>query len=214
MKGWLVMKKALLGLVVTLCCCQLGAAQPPGHLPPEEEFFDGEMAGEFEHPLPPPPGGGRVLVRRTLMGPQNDEQVLNFVQQHLPERARQLVELKNREPEAYRRELRRLGMRTAPLRHSADPAALEEWKAEEQLQVLRETYRSADGSARAGLKNQMKPLLEQLFAVRQARERKRLERLKQEAARLENRLNQREKNQAEIVERRLEQLTEEEALRW
>lgn len=227
------MRKTFLGLVVTLCCWQLAWAQPPA--PPMEEDFGPDAAAEGEDFAPPPPGGWeagfdrpgpppgggphRVFLRRT-MGPVNDEQILHFLQQNLPERALQLSEQKAKDPEAYRRELRRLGLRTAPLRRlqSIDPAAfataLEEFKAEEKLHSLRQAYQAAGEGERAGLKSQMKPLLDQLFSARQARERKRLERLKQEVARQEARLSRRESSKQQIVNRRLEEITGDDALRW
>ena len=204
------MKKPLLAVTLTLLCCQLTLARPPA--PPMNDEGMNVVAELEERPPGDPFSGGPPS------GPPGA--LLEFLQQHLPERSSQLAELQGKDPFAYRRELHRLGRRIAPLTRlqrddpGAFAAALGELKAEDKLQSLHQAYRAAGPEARPGLKEQMKPLLNQLFVARQVRERKRLEHTRKQLDQQEERLNQRQKLQQQIVERRLEDLTGDGVLRW
>ena len=191
---------------------EIGLERPPGAAP-------------GEHPMGPPPGGfgpERVFrfERRMGPGPANDEQVLRFLQQNYPERASQLQEMKASKPDEYRRQFHAIARRVGPLTRmqQQDPgafaAALSEFKVDDKVVMLLQSYAQASEGQKSALKSQLKPLLEQQFLARQGRERKRLAKIKEEAARLESRLQQRDSQQQAIVERHLDDLTSDRALRW
>jgi len=171
---------------------------------------------------PPPPGPPAMMGMhgRPPGPPMSPDRIEGFLQRHLPERARELQELRQGKPHEYQKLLHRLGPRVQRLTHleQRDPEefarALSEFQAEDRLQAMVKAFQKAPKAERAELKTQMKPLVAQLFDFRQEREQKRLQQMKKEVEILESRLKQRQENKDPIVDSHLNEITRDESLRW
>ncbi|MBS2040411.1 hypothetical protein JST97_35820 [bacterium] len=209
------MKKLWIGLWLTSLAWSLPPAPGDDGSPPPPPP-GAEMAGEGWRPPGPPPGppGPPHLM------PASPERVQQFLQQNYPEKAQQLQSLKAQKPEAYRRSLGELNRALGPLMHleMADPQRfkeqLAEFKLEDQVRGLARAFKEASQAQKSGLREQLKPLLEEQFQSRQKHERERLQHLKKMVQEMESRLAERESKRTEIIQHHLDELTTGQELRW
>lgn len=186
--------------------------EPMGPPPPPGAFEEG----------PPPPGPPALMGMhgRPPGPPLSPDKIEEFLQKHLPERAREMQQARqNRSPE-YPKLLHRVGPRIQRLIHleQREPEefarALTEFQTEDRLQGMVKRYQKASKSEKTEMRSEMKPIVAQLFDYRQEREQRRLQRMKKEVEELESRLKQRQESKDQIVDSHLNEITRDESLRW
>lgn len=191
------MKKLTL-LLILICATFLTAQAPPR--PPERA------------PEPPPPA----------MGPEAEQEALDFVQIVAPFRVEELKTLRAVNPPEFQRRITDvlLHKRKLDFVKRKDPEQYErllrEAKLDQESQGLAEEYRRAKNPEEKNrIKQELKTLLEQLFDVREQNKQGEIQHLEEELARLKSTMTERRKNKPQIVTARVEELLDEKgSLKW
>jgi hypothetical protein len=178
----------------------------------------------------PPRVNGPQLMQQPFVPPQDkfevtpeiEQAVLDDLAQNNPRALEELREIKAINPKAYTDRLRRFWQekRHLEMLKKDDPARYErEVKIrdlERQSRELSDNYRKApDEAARKTIRADLANVLTQLFDWREMNRQDEVKRLETELKRLKETLEQRQKNRAGIIERRILQLTGEAgAMEW
>lgn len=168
----------------------------------------GERRGEG-----PPDGGpgrpsfGRGESRRAPLTTEETEELMEFMEEHFPERYERLNAVREANPHAFRRMIFR---HSRPLLHILrvkrhDPELAEvmiaEHRVEEKLAEKRRAYREARSpAARQELLGQTRQLLEESFDLKQQRLEMEIERLRKRLEEQAQRVQERKKNKDKIIE--------------
>jgi hypothetical protein len=192
-----------------------GPMQPPG-------------AREGEPPSPPrggprePFGGRGGREGMPELSPAQIDRILAFLQDHDPERAEKLKQLRERDPQSFLRLIREVGdqIRHTERLRETDPAEHERMtkmlSMEREIQQIAEKSRQAESADdRAKLKERLKERLSALFDLRESGREREVVELEKRLAELKKILKERRERKAEIVERRIGQLMgKQEVLEW
>ena len=154
--------------------------------------------------------------------PEQEEEVLKYIQQAYPDRAERLIRWKDLRPEAYKNALSRAfrEMRFMEELKERNPERYarvsEEKLLESQSRELAQKYRQSDDDAeKEQLRKEMEDLLYKLFDYRQANRQDEIDRLEKRLAELKEATQERLENKTEIVERRLRELLgEQKGFEW
>ena len=132
-----------------------------------------------------------------------------------------LETLKAKNPDAYRR---RIGQSSRKIRHLKHMKEKDPERFKSQVEMLRQEgkcakltkeYRDAQtDEEKAKIRAELKQILDQLFDKKQGENEARVKQLEDQISKLKARNEERVKSKAEIVEKRLEQLTPEKNLEW
>lgn len=215
----------LLLLAVSFPCLAQG-----DRLPPKGEGDEGwrdegprEPGHDREHPPrdpreprdggprpknPPPPHPPRQLTA------EEAEEVVEFLRSWDPYRLKRLEGARERSPHEYMGILQEsfFEMRRVQELQRTDPEAYESMKKERSLEMesfeIGEQIRATEDPAkRDELKAKLKPILAELFDLREKHKDQEIKRLEKELNRLKEQVERRRKNKDAIVERRLRELS-------
>jgi len=200
--------------------------------PPLESEFGHRFAG---HPGPPPSGGGPEQLHPDHRH-QPIEAWFEMLRQENPEEFHRLKELLEKDPEAFRQELhRRLqqkqrGAHAPPWGGGSNAYGKEQDKqrvhsrmrknpkiknAERKDAELAKKYLKAkDSQKKERLKKELRASLEKTFDLRTEARRNMLKPLEKKLEKLTAKLNEREAHREAIIERRMQELTQGDALSW
>ncbi len=187
-------------------------------------------------PLPPvkkdlPPRGNDPLLMQKLLTPQPEifeltpemeKEALAYLAQRDPRALDEFNKIKGINPRIYNERLRQIWKERQRLEdlQKDDPVRYErELKIrdlERQSRELSEGYRKGqDEAARRAMRANLSNVIAQLFDLREINRQDEVKRLEAELRRLKETLDQRQKNRAGIIERRIQQLTGEAgAMEW
>jgi len=185
------------------------------------------LAGALQAQGPPEaPGGGpggppMQPGSADRPAPQEmEKRVMEALREVDPDRAQELQALKSSEPEAFQRAFMEVAQRVMMLEQMkrVDPqsyqAAVDEMRLETRVLRVSRKYREAPSDKRAAMEKEMRTLLVAQLEAREAAMRHRIERMESELAQMKKRLEERSKNRASIVDRRLAELTGDPGSEW
>lgn len=144
---------------------------------------------------------------------EREKEVLNYLQEFAPQKAEMLKMLAATNPKEYQGQIMLVmeEMMKARKIEQADPERYEQlvrMKAlEEKTHVLGRAYRDASEAQKAKIERELQTLLVELFDLREEKRREEVARLEQRLAELKKSLEMRKQNKAEIIKRRMAQLT-------
>lgn len=208
------------GLGLLLAVLQPSFAQEPPRPPlrqePPQPRPSVEMPLLMQRPLPQQPPEAIELT------PEAEKQALEYIQQFNPKEAEELGRIKFIHPERYAERLRHALLEKHHLErlHKDDPARYEREikirELERQTYELAESYRQAqDEATQKTMRSNLANVVAQLFDLREMNRQEEVKRMEAELKRLKETLAQRQKNRAEIIERRVQQMTGEAgAVEW
>lgn len=186
---WSLVRRLALLLLFLLLAAQPALAQRTGRGRPE------------------PPGGRESLQE------QRDE-VVQFIQENFPEKARMLRELRQRDPEEFRRRRQQLAEEVRHLRElrAEDPGRfrlqMDEMRLRDETSRLVREARKAEGKAREEAVKRLREALDRSFDLRTRIKQGELEDLRRRLAELEASLKRRGERRAQMVEERQRELLE------
>jgi hypothetical protein len=205
------MKQALLLIVASLLTLTPALAQDP--MEPRE----GPPPGMDEPEMGPP----------SSMDPSHGERSeasfvdrwLNQLKERHPEEYAVLQKLRETNPEEFRRALReRLAqekMRFRDGRHGRPPMNPEIMNLEKASMDLSQTYRQAtDAAQKEQIGKDLRQKLEILFDLREKDRQEHIRRIEADLAELKKSVDQRQSNRQQIIDRRFQELTDGDGLRW
>ncbi len=154
--------------------------------------------------------------------PEMEQEALEYLARLNPHGAEELRTIKTINPKVYTDRLRQLFREKYQLERlqKENPARFEREskirELERQSHELGESYRKAqDEAARKTLRSNLASVITQLFDLREMNRQEEVKRMEAELKRLKDTLAQRQKNRADIIERRIQQLTGEAgAMEW
>lgn len=158
-----------------------------------------------------------------ILSEQKREEIMEFIEKYAgPERIRRLNELRLRKPEEYRRHLKRAMMRKRDLERLKEK---EPELYEKSLQILElrresfelvEKYKDAEtDKEKEKIKTELSRVVSEQFDLREEVRGARIKRLEEKITRLKEELAERKKNRDEIIERRIDELIDEnDYMRW
>jgi len=157
---------------------------------------------------PEPPVGREALQE------QRDE-VVQFIQENFPEKARMLKELRQRDPEEFRRRRQQLAEEVRHLRElrQENPdlfrLQMDEMRLRDETnRLVREARRAEGGKARDEAVKRLREALDRSFDLRTRIKQGELEDLRRRLAELEASLKRRGERRAQMVEERQRELLE------
>ena len=159
---------------------------------------------------------------REQYGDNWQKSVLDYVRQHNPEEYATLQKDRDRNPAKFEDKLLKNAERMVRLEELrvADPDRYENEKRKQQLEIAvrqlsREYQKAEDEKKRKELKAQLWDQLEELFTLREAEKKQKIERLEKELQKLKEIVELRQKKKDEIINNRLNELIGQRgALRW
>jgi len=159
---------------------------------------------------------------REQYGDNWQKSVLDYVRQHNPEEYATLQKDRDRNPAKFENKLLKNAERMVRLEELrvADPDRYENEKRKQQLEIAvrqlsREYQKAEDEKKRKELKAQLWDQLEELFTLREAEKKQKIERLEKELQKLKEIVELRQKKKDEIINNRLNELIGQRgALRW
>lgn len=166
-----------------------------------------ETGAKKKPPKAPPPVADRMDAI------DMEKEALEFLQNISQHKAQKLQQLKTVNEREYLNQLKRVieEMARAKRLKERDPAHYERMikikQMEERSRVLGRNYRDADDAEKANIESELKTLLGELFDLREENRQEEVMRLEKRLKELKESLVERSKNKAQIVERRLAQLT-------
>lgn len=200
---------AVLILIVAPALAQDPLEPPPGPPPGMDEPDMGQP--------PPPPEemhGGQppsVFVDRWL----------ERLKEKDPEEYARLQKLKETNPEEFRKALfgklvqERMRHRSEGGRHGRPPMNPEIQALQKETMEMSKAYSQAtDEAAKKQLRTELRQKLEVLFDLREKERKEHIQRIEADLANLKKSLDERQQNREQIIERRLQELTEGDGLRW
>jgi hypothetical protein len=208
------MKQALLLIVALLLTLMPALAQDPIE-PPE-----GPPPGMDELEMGPPP---------SLEPPQGERSEAPFVDRWLdrmkekhPEEYARLQKLRETSPEEFRQALHeklaqeKMRFRSHDGEHGRPPPMNPEiMKSEKEAMDISMTYRqTTDAAQKELIRKDLRQKLEVLFDLREKDRQEHIRRIEVDLANLKKSVDQRQKNREQIIDRRLQELTGEDGLRW
>ena len=153
--------------------------------------------------------------------PEQEAEVLEYIREAYPERAKNLELWKDLRPEQYRKGLSRAfrEMRFMEALKEKDPdrygRVAEEKRLERESRQLAQQYRKTEDEAeKTRLKGELQSLLYELFDYRQMNRKDEIERLEKRLAELREANQERLASKEEIVQRRLDALLGEKGMEW
>lgn len=174
-------------MTLMILLCSLAFADPPA--PP---------------PVPVPPGATESQVR------EREARILEVIQAEAPERHAELLTLKQTDPQAYWRAMKRLNK--VYVRHGDDPETLQRQIRIRDLDLrLRELARGFDtlpADEQKQRRGEMEEVAAELFELKQAHRRARLAELEARMDELEAEIDDRESRKEAIIDDFLEHLIE------
>ncbi len=173
------------------------------------EGMEGREGEGRNGPRPPnPPMPPRQLSDEEVA------EVLEFLRGWDPYRVQRLEQFRERNPHDYMRTLQEsyFEMKRVQEMQKSNPEAFEEMKKERGLemqsfQLGEQIRKSEDAAEKDKLKADLKPVLEQLFDVREKHKDQEIARLEEDLKRLKEQVEKRRKNKESVVERRLRELS-------
>lgn len=172
-----------------------------------------ENGGHFSHsPRRSTTGKGRHGDPRARM--KGALEAFEFLKTQDPERFKELMQLRDTDPDAFRKRLQEfLATRSGPGgggRHWAGVGA-----SEEKCRELAWLYHEAeDETEKEAISRTLLDKIEETFDLRQQGARERLERMEEEIAKIRSLLERRDGKRGKICKVRLEELTRDPALEW
>jgi hypothetical protein len=184
-----------------------------------------------QEPQPRPRGDAPLVQEKSLpvtpmpdvdVTPEMEKEALEYLAKLNPRGADDLRELKMVNQRAYADRLQRILREKYHLERlqKEDPSRFEREsklrELERQSHELGESYRRAqDEATRKTLRSNLSNVITQLFDLREMNRQEEVKRMEAELKRLKDTLVQRQKNRADIIERRIQQLTGEAgAMEW
>lgn len=183
----------------------------------------GHSSAQEKAPQPAPradlprPGGKPPLAplpENFVLTPELEKEALDYLAQNYPQEAQDLPRFKPMDQRRYTMRLKAVLDEKARVEflQKNDPARYErEMKIrdlERQSRELSESYRkSADEAARRTMRTNLNNVIAQLFDLREMNRQDEVKRMEADLKRLKETLEQRQKNRAGIIERRVQQLT-------
>ncbi len=129
-----------------------------------------------------------------------------------PEEVERLAKLKDKDPEAFKSELRKLFKKN---RNADNRSRFENPRSDEKVQELIAQYQDAENEEeRETLKTKLKNQLETLFEERMKQHEQMLEAMSRRLEHMRKRLDKRREHKGAIIQHELEQLTVPPELRW
>lgn len=174
-------------------------------------------------------GEPRFQERRAVLAPipesaMSDEEqarARQFLVDLIPEINAVLTDLENENPRAFLRELRRASREMQMLKRQKKRGGEEYENSKKRItldhktQMLAYRYQKANDSEKAALKKQMRPLLDQLFDLKEIERERQVQRLEKKLEDLRASLKNRKSNKSRIIEKRMEKLLRiDRDLRW
>lgn len=161
---------------------------------------------------PPPtertgrPGDGRFRA----LTDADEDQIIKFVEQHMPQHHQRLLDLRDTNPRRYRMTLRFLWPRVQRLRampEATRKAHLREVQIKVQLYKTTRAYQTAESEGeKLQIKQDLRTLLGEQFNLEQTLQAYRLKQLQEQLKRLQEELEHRNANRQKIIDQRLEDL--------
>jgi hypothetical protein len=185
----------------------------------------------LEPPEGPPPemGGPEMGPPPPLELPHGEQPEAPFLDRWLerlkekqPEEYEHLQKLRETNPEEFRRAMHeklaqeKMRFRSHEGRHGRPPPMNPEiMKIENEAMDLSKTYRQAtDAAQKEQIGKDLRQKLEVLFDLREKDRQEHIRRIEADLANLKKSVDQRQSNRQQIIDRRLQELTEGEGLRW
>ena len=204
------MKRALLLIVASLLTLTPALAQDPPEGPPPE------MGGPD---MGPPPS------HESLQGDQPEspfvDRWLEKMKEKHPEEYARLQKLRETNPEEFRQALHeklmqeKMRFRSRDGEHGRPPMNPEILKSEKEAMDISRTYRqTTDAVQKEQIRKDLRAKLEVLFDLREKDRQDHIRRIEADLADLKKSVDQRQSNREQIIDRRLQELTEGDGLRW
>lgn len=150
-----------------------------------------------------------------------ERELLEFVRIVNPQMAEKLPEIRQANPQEYKKTMEAVAEHYKNYRHlkAIRPKLAEKMisaaKLEAQAQALAEEYKKTDVSTeRESLRTKVKSLLSEALDVKLTMEEARVEHLEQELQTLKTKISQRKQNRDKVIEAKLSELTKEDYIRW
>lgn len=144
---------------------------------------------------------------------QRIEQMMTVINEHAPEYAAQLESLRERDPEAFRKLLRKLAPRFEAARqfHERDPEGFALHMRYKRLsaEIGRTVHRyrkTSDDSEKTELRDRLRELVDQRFALQIEQARREVVRIEQRLDTLRTEIAQREQNREQLVDEQLDKV--------
>jgi hypothetical protein len=208
------MKNSILTAVVLLLALTPVFAQEPPEQPegPPPEMMEPEMG--------PPPSHDPLQGERSE-APFVDRWLDRMKEKH-PEEYARLLKLRETSPEEFRQALHeklaqeKMRSRSHDGEHGRPPPMNPEiMKSEKEAMDIAKTYRqTTDAAQKEQIRKDLRQKLEVLFDLREKDRQEHIRRIEADLANLKKSVDQRQKNREQIIDRRLQELTGEEGLRW
>lgn len=172
--------------------------------------------------VPRPPRAPELPQREVLyLTPEQEEEALEYVKEHYPERLEELEPLETRKPEKYKAGLSRAYRELTYLERLKEneperyERVLQEKKLESQARQLAQAFEEADEAKKAEIKTEMKTVLARAFDLRQQNRQYEIQRLEAKLQELKENNQVRLDNKERIIEKRLEEMLGlKDELRW
>lgn len=185
----------------------------------------------MEQPHPPPPGMFEPeMGPPPLFEPPRGEQPeapfvdrwLDRMKEKDPEEYARLQKLRETSPEEFRQALHeklaqeKMRFHSRGGRHGRPPMMNPEViKAEQEAMDISKTYRRAtDAPQKEQIRKDLRQKLEVLFDLREKDRQEHIRRIEKDLANLKKSVDQRQSHREEIIDRRLQELTDGDGLRW
>lgn len=145
--------------------------------------------------------------------PQQMAEALDFIRESNPQKADQLEALRSANPDSFQCELgsahqRMMHWQNLKMRDPRSHARqLEIIRLEEDARQLGKRMAQAPEAEKADIKNELQPILEKLFDLREEERHDEVKHLEKRIEVLKDRLNDRQKNRDRIIQKRLENLS-------
>ena len=207
------MKQALPWIVAFLLTLMPALAQDPLEPPagPPPEMGAPEMGPPPS--LEPPPGAESET-------PFVDRWLDRLKEKH-PEEYARLQKLRETSPEEFRQALHeklaqeKMRFRSHDGEHGRPPMNPEVMKLENEMMDISKTYRqTTDATQKEQIRKDLRQKLEVLFDLREKDRQEHIRRIEADLADLKKSVDQRQSNREQIIDRRLQELTEGDGLRW
>ncbi|TBR17562.1 hypothetical protein EPO15_16635 [bacterium] len=153
--------------------------------------------GKPPHPGPEMPGKG--------VGPEEEANVLAFLRENAPEMAHHLEGAKRDNPEEFRKRVSELAMmvRTPDMRE----VFVKNFSADQKVRKAMEGVRRAEGTEKERLSKDLEAALGEQFEAKLAKQELQVKKMTEELGKLKTRIEQRRAKKAELVKRRLAEMT-------
>ena len=161
---------------------------------------EGPEDGASSEPRPGGPGGPGGPV-----GAEEEGKVLAFLKENAPDMARHIDMARREKPEEYRHRLRELAMmvRNPDMRE----VFLKNYAAESKVRKLVEGVRRADGADKERQSRDLEAALSEQFDAKLAQQELQVKKMQEEIGKLKARIESRRARKAQLVKKRLAEMT-------